>query len=246
MSKIRLALVSYINTIPFIEAIRSSKELSDKVDLVIDYPARCAEMITSGEVDGGLLPVGAITPDLESKVLTDYCIGADGYVQTVELFSHKKLEEVDTICLDYQSRTSVRLCKLLAEKVWKKDFIYKDTKPGFESDIRDNEAVLIIGDRVFKHQNEYAYRTDLAETWKDWTGLPFIFALWVGNEHVKSVENELNTVFQKSLKNIARFYKDDLMIDSKTFSDYLSNNISYNLDERKKEAFRLFKELLNK
>ncbi len=245
MNKIRLALVSYINTIPFIEAIRSSESLSNKIDLVIDYPARCAEMISSGEVDGGLLPVGAITPELESKILTDYCIGADGYVHTVELFSHKELGEVDTIRLDYQSRTSVRLCKLLAEKVWKRDFTYQDTKPGFESDIQDNEAVLIIGDRVFKHQDEYAYKTDLAETWKDWTGLPFVFALWVGNEHVKSIENELNIIFKNTLKSINKLYKDDLTIDFETFSNYLNNNISYNLDERKKEAFRLFKELLN-
>jgi chorismate dehydratase len=60
MSKIKIALVSYINTIPFIKAIQSSDVLKDKIELIIDYPAKCAELIKSGQVDGGLIPVGAL------------------------------------------------------------------------------------------------------------------------------------------------------------------------------------------
>ena len=244
MKKIKLALVSYINTIPFIEAIKSSDVLKEKVELVIDYPARCAELIRTEQVDGGLIPVGALHEAKSYKTITNYCIGANGAVDTVVLFSNQELEEVDTIFLDYQSRSSVQLVKILAKQYWKKDFTYLPTTRGFEDNIPQNSAILMIGDRVFNYENIYKYKLDLAENWKHYTKLPFAFAVWVGNKRAQSIEKELNKAFAKQLLNIDSCFNKMLTIDKSTFVNYLTNKIDYSFDVDKKKAIQLFTSLL--
>jgi len=244
MSKLKLALVSYINTIPFIEAIKSSR-LSDKLELIIDYPAKCAELIQNKEVDGGLIPVAALSDINGYEIFTNYCIGADGAVDTVALFSHSPIEEVDTIFLDYQSRTSVQLVQVLAKKYWKRDFKYIPAQKGFELNIPEHSAVLIIGDRVFEYEHLYPYKLDLAENWKQYTDLPFAFAVWVANDKLKGIENELNMAFEKSLSSIGSQYNSLLTIDQRRFVNYLTCKIDFTFDHKKREAIQLFTNLLN-
>jgi len=245
MNKIKLALVSYINTTPFIEAIKSSEDLNSKVELITDYPSKCAELIKNKQVDGGLIPVGALHENPDLEIITNYCIGADGAVDTVALFSNQSLSEIKTIYLDYQSRTSVQLIQILAREYWKKTFLFLPTQKGFEDDIPKDSAILIIGDRVFKYNQNYKYKIDLAEEWKKQTQLPFVFAVWVGNAKTKSIENELNKSFSKSLSNIPILYNDLLTIDYNTFVDYLSRKIDYTLDDKKLKAIQLFTQFLN-
>ncbi len=245
MSKLRIVLVSYINTIPFIEGIRASEILKDKVELLIDYPAKCAEMIENKEVDGGLIPVGALSGIDGYQVFTDYCIGANGAVESVALFSQKPISEVDSIFLDYQSRTSVKLVQVLAQKFWKKDIKFLPTTKGYESQINDNSAILIIGDRVFEYEHLYKYKLDLAEEWKKHTKMPFAFALWVANDRLKLIEDELNKVFSESIKNIPQQYSNLLTISREKFVNYLTQKIDYNYDTEKKKAVKLFTSMLN-
>lgn len=244
MNKLKIALVSYINTIPFIEAIKSSEALKDSLELVIDYPAKCAELIKNKEVDGGLIPVGALSDIKGYQNITDFCIGADGKVDTVVLFSNQEFNEIETIYLDYQSRTSVRLVKILAEKHWKKKFKYLPTVDGFEESIPKNAAILMIGDRVFKYQHNYKNKIDLAECWKSYTNLPFVFAVWVGNEKLKQIEQDLNKAFESQIHSISNCYSSLLTIDKNTFVDYLTNKIDYRFNDKKKEALKLFTSLL--
>ncbi len=245
MSKLKIALVSYINTIPFIEAIKSSESLCEELELIIDYPAKCAELIRNKEVDGGLIPIAAL-PEIEGyNIFTNYCIGANGAVDTVALFSNCPIEKVGTIYLDYQSRTSVQLVQILAKNYWKKNFTYLPTQKGFESNIPKNSAVLIIGDRVFEYEHLYQYKLDLAENWKQYTELPFAFAVWVANDKLKAVENELNIRFKKSISNISSHYNSLLTIDKKKFTNYLTHNIDFTFDHKKQKAIQLFTNLLN-
>ncbi len=245
MSKLKIALVSYINTIPFIEGIRASKALIDKVELLIDYPSNCAELIKNKEVDGGLIPVGALSEIEGYQVFTNYCIGANGAVDTVALFSQKPINEIKTIYLDYQSRTSAKLVQILAKEFWKKEFNYLPTSKGFESNIDDKSAILIIGDRVFEYEHLYKYKLDLAEEWKKQTQLPFTFAVWVANTKLKAVEEELNKVFLESIRNIPNQYSNLLTISNEKFINYLTKKIDYTYDNDKKKAVQLFTSMLN-
>ena len=121
MDKIRISAVRYANTYPFIYGLTESG--FDKSAIIeTDHPSVCAEKIISGRADLGLIPVGAMPEVKQPVVVSDYCIGADGKVRTVQMMSNSHLEDVTRIYLDYRSRTSVRLIKVIAGNFWNRDF----------------------------------------------------------------------------------------------------------------------------
>ena len=104
-SNVRIAAVSYLNTIPFIYGIRHEGNL--RADLLLAPPADCYLNYAEGRADIALMP-SAMVPTLKStSIITDYCIGANGKVRTVELFSNVPIQQVRRIFLDVHSRTSV-------------------------------------------------------------------------------------------------------------------------------------------
>jgi len=244
MQKIKLTAVSYINTIPFIEAIRNTDFLQKNIDLLVDYPARCAQYLENNEVDGGLVPVGALSKLSSYQIMTNFCIGANGKVDTVVLLAQQKLQNIKTIYLDYQSRTSVKLLQILAIQYWKQEFKFLNYTDGIEKNLKNDEAILLIGDRVFKYQDAFSYKIDLAEEWKKWTNLPFVFAVWVGNKQALSLEKELNTSFEKYQQNISDLYQFNFEITQDVFVDYLENKIDFILDEDKLKSIKLFLQML--
>ena len=131
MDKIRISAVKYANTYPFIYGIMESG-FYKKVILETDHPADCAAKLISGRADIGLIPVAALPLLKEYYIISDYCIGANGNVKTVMLLSNCSFDEIKTIYLDYRSRSSVNLTKVLAKNSWKKDFVWVDTAAGFD------------------------------------------------------------------------------------------------------------------
>jgi chorismate dehydratase len=147
MVKYKVSAVSYLNTIPFIYGLKKSK-LMDTMDLQLDYPAICAYKLINGEVDIALVPV-VVIPQLESPhIISDYCIGSNGEVDTVCLYSDVPIEEIQTIALDYQSITSVALLRILLKEYWQVKPELNKTKLGFEDKIKGKHAALVIGDRA--------------------------------------------------------------------------------------------------
>ena len=120
LKKIRVAAVSYLNTKPMLYGIRHHEVLQE-MELVEDYPAKIAQMLIDDQVDVGLIPVAATLKLADWHVVGDYCIGADGAVASVCIFSEVPMEAIETVLLDYQSRTSVNLARVLLKEFWKKD-----------------------------------------------------------------------------------------------------------------------------
>ena len=128
--KIRIGAVSYLNTKPLIYGFEIGM-MNEKVDLLIDYPSKIATMLLNDEIDVGLVPVAVIPEMKEHYIISDYCIGSEGEVASVCLFSEVPLCDIKTILLDYQSRTSVALLKVLIKKYWKLDVIFQNTSNGY-------------------------------------------------------------------------------------------------------------------
>ncbi|MEO8795423.1 MAG: MqnA/MqnD/SBP family protein, partial [Daejeonella sp.] len=118
MNKIKISAVSYTNTKPFVYGITNSP-IIDKVDLSLDIPSTCANKLIDNQVDIGLVPVAALLRIPNYQIITDYCIGADGPVHSVFIFSEKPIAEIKTIRLDEQSRTSNNLALVLLKNYWK-------------------------------------------------------------------------------------------------------------------------------
>jgi len=241
--KIQLAAVSYLNTIPFLYGVEEDRCLKSQVELRLEYPSKCADLLKSGEVDLALIPVAEIPNIPTAEIIGDYCIGARGKVNTVMLYSDCPLEEIESIALDYQSRTSVILTQVLVEKFWKIDVSFEATSEGYIDSISGSRAGLVIGDRAFDLNGTFPYRYDLSEEWFKFTGLPFVFACWVpnkalGNEFVLSFNKAMQNGVSNKLSAIELWgEKENSSIDLKS---YLNKNISYEFDESKKIALERF------
>ena len=181
MVKYKVSVVSYLNTIPFVHGIKQSK-LMNTIDLQLDYPSICADKLINGAVNLALVPVVVIPKLKHSYIISDYCIGANGAVDTVCLYSDVPIDRIQSIGLDYQSRTSVALLKILLKEYWKlnPELIKEDV--GFEDSIKGKHAALVIGDRAFALNTKHEFIYDLSAIWKEMTGLPFVFAAWVANK----------------------------------------------------------------
>ena len=242
MSKIKISAVSYLNSKPFIYGLENS-EVMQEIDLQLDVPSVCAAKLIENKVDIGLVPV-AVLPELEEyHIISDYCIGADGAVSSVLLLSDVPLNEIKNILLDNQSRTSVELVQVLANKFWKIQPVWHDAEENYETLIKGTTAGVVIGDRTFSLKNKFKYVYDLAAEWKKFTSLPFVFACWVSN---KKLPGDFIERFNNALKNglsskdeVIKEYRKEKNIDFDV-KDYLENKLSYTLDERKRKALALF------
>lgn len=176
-----MGAVSYLNTKPLLYGIERSP-IRQRIELTIDYPSRIADMLLRDEIDTGLVPV-AIIPSMQEYYLHgNFCIGCDGPVASVCLFSEVPVGEIRTVLLDYQSRTSAALARILLNEHWRVQPGLTDGGQHFQREIRGTTAGLVIGDRAFQQRQISPFVYDLGQAWKDFTGLPFVFAAWISNK----------------------------------------------------------------
>ncbi|MBI4931679.1 MAG: menaquinone biosynthesis protein [Bacteroidetes bacterium] len=241
---LRISAVSYINTKPFVYGIEHSGFLKE-YSLSLDVPSVCAEKLLKGKVDIGLAPV-AILPKLkEYYILPDFCIGANGPVSSVMLYSDVPLQEIKNVYLDNQSRTSVMLVQILAKHFWKIKPRFIGAKKGYETKIKETTAGVIIGDRNFSMKKRFKHVYDLSEQWNLFTGLPFVFACWISN---KKLDKKQSETFYNALKfgldNRDKVIKQlQNKYDKKLIKTYLNHSISYYFDSSKRQAMNLFLKL---
>lgn len=237
--KIRVAAVSYLNTKPLVYGFEHGM-MPSGMEIIFEYPAKIAAELINDSVDIGLVPVAIIPQLKESHILSDYCIGADGEVASVCLFSDVPLHEIKSVYLDYQSRTSVALLKILLKELYKISPELLPAKPGFESKIKNNVAGLVIGDRAFKQRKISKFSFDLSSGWKTLTGLPFVFAAWIANKKLpQSFVSEFNNAINFGIQNldsvVAENYYENYNIET-----YFKQNIKYDFDEEKRKGLDLF------
>lgn len=214
--------------------------MKEETALIFDYPAKIANMLLNDEIDVGLIPVAVIPKLKEHYIISDYCIGASRPVASVCLFSDVPLGEIQEILVDYQSRTSAALLKILLKEHWNINPVLTDTANGYQQNIKGKTAGLVIGDRALQQRHHSKYIYDLAEAWQQMTGLPFVFAAWVSNkklpENFIASFNEATGIGLNHLDEIVaaiQFAEYDM-------HRYYTANIDYRLDEKKREAIRLF------
>lgn len=248
MNKIKISAITYLNTKPFLYGIMHN-DLIDLIDLSLDVPSVCADKLIAGTVDLGIIPVAEISEIKGAEIVTDYCIACSGKVRTVVLASMVPLEEVEKIVLDYQSRTSVQLVRILVRDYWQIDPEWQNGEANYiEKDLNGTTAGVIIGDRVFEAEKQFPYIYDLGEAWKAHTGLDFVFACWVAN---KPLESAFVEKFERALYDgivhipevIAEY---QLRYPDYPFEEYFRENIFYHLDESKRKGMELFLSLIGR
>ncbi len=203
----RIGRISYINCFPVYQAIDRGIVTVD-AELVTGTPSELNDLLAANVLDVSV--VSAVEYARNAKayhLLPNLAISCDGPVQSVALFSRKPVTELDgaTVILSASSRTSVHLLELLCLDHWgvAPRFVTARAE-GQDLDALaelPHEAVLVIGDAalLLSARGTYPLQYDLGKEWKDWTGLPFVFAVWaarreadqsaVGAVHARLIES---------------------------------------------------------
>jgi chorismate dehydratase len=237
---IKVGIVNYLNTKPLIYGLQRPP-VSGKIELIGDYPARIAEMLMNGDIDIGLIPV-AVIPQLPTyHIVGSYCIGTEGEIASVALFSEVPMQEIKKVYLDYQSRTSVALLKYLMKEYWGiSPEIAEAVNEDYLKEIKGSTAGLVIGDRALEQRRVSTFIYDLGSEWKKITGLPFVFAAWVSRE---PLTDEFIALFDKAnaegLKHIDEIVAAN-HYDVYDLKKYYNLHLSYRLDEEKRRGMELF------
>lgn len=241
--KIKISIVNYTNTLPFKWALKGS-ELINKIDLQEDIPSICAQKLKFGQVDLALVPVALIVELDHYFIETDFCIGADGSVDSVKLYSDVPLHEMGGIMLDYQSKSSITLTKVLCKFFWKLDVPFFEARPGFENEIKGHTGAVVIGDRTFEMNGNFKFEYDLASEWKKFTGLPFVFAAWLSREKLPGeFIASFNKVLTHGVIHTRQAIDESEVVKGLTREmthHYLTKKIDYKLDQPKREALKRF------
>jgi cyclic dehypoxanthinyl futalosine synthase len=238
MSKLRAAAVSFLNARP----LTAGLEKSDRIELVLAEPSRCAAMLEAGEVDLALVSVGAL-PGGEFEIVPGIAIGADGPVQTVVLAGEQSPAIWDEVFLDTASRTSHTLTKIVLDEMGvRPKYTLLPAVEGLAR-AKGTKGALVIGDRGFDVRASHVI--DLGREWNRLTGLPMIFALWAARPGRVSPEDvqELSRAAQHGLgirTELAQAFAAEKGGDPERYRRYLTQRIRYGLGPYELEGLEAF------
>ena len=195
MEHCTIVAVRYLNTVPLIEGLDELGGMGGGVELVLAAPSRIGPMIRWGEADLGLASIiEASDFASELMMIPSGMIGCDGATMTVRLFSSVPLEEITEVYADTDSRTSVMLCRVLLNRLFgiaprivefdarERVVVGGGARSGSGPGDEWPRALLLIGDKVVTDSPpavRYPYQLDLGKAWKELTGLPFVYAMWM-------------------------------------------------------------------
>lgn len=215
------------------------------IDLIEDHPARLATLLHEGTIDIGLVPVASLVEMEQYHIVSDYCIGTEGEIASVCLFSEVPMQEIKKVYLDYQSRSSVALLQWLIREYWgiQPELVHAEDE-SYREKITGTTAGLVIGDRAFEQRKISTFIYDLGSEWRSITGLPFVFAAWVSKQPVpQQFIDHFNAANAEGMSHIDEIVAD---LDFRLYDlkKYYNLHVSYLLDDRKKRGMELFLQIL--
>ena len=244
----RLAASSYLNSAPLIwNFLHGSKR--GQVDFVEAVPSRCAGLLSHAEVEGALVPVIEYQRIAGGALVRDVCVGSQKEVLSVVLVSKDtELENVRTVALDESSRTSATLVKVIFREFLDHEPAWTTRSPNLEEMLEQNDAALIIGDPGMTFPRTGLKVWDMANVWRTYTGLGFVFAMWMiadrGLERARRVDFAgARDEGVAQVEEIVAEYEKKIPMPASELRRYLTENIVFHVDESMKRGLQLYFEL---
>jgi chorismate dehydratase len=247
-SMFRISIIDYLNAAPLNYGFKHGLGF-EHFHLKFQVPSVCADRLRTGEVDAGLVSSIEYLRIPRVKIVPGLCISSPKRVRSVVVLSRCPPEEIRTLALDTSSRTSVVLSQILLRERYGIYPEVVDMAPDQAAMLERCDATLMIGDVAMRARREGLYVLDLAEEWHAWTGLPFVFALWIVREDapVLAVPGGAGPWFHKSLElgrqNLSTLIDEAWRTIGWTkpeLHEYLTENIAYSLGEAERESLALF------
>lgn len=232
---IRIGAVSYFNSKPLIHELET---LAPNAELILDYPSRLADQMARGELDVALIPVIEYFRAGSYSLVPNIAIASQGPVLSVTLFSRVPWPEIRRVCLDEGSRTSAALAQVLLRKKYGVQPEIRPLPLDHQAEDADADAVLLIGDRAMHAcLPGFRHAFDLGQEWHDWTGLPFVYAVWAVRDGVDlgPVLDALIEAKRRGIDNIGAIAAREaphLQLDAGFCRRYLANIIRFDLGPR--------------
>lgn len=242
----RVGAVSYLNSKPLIEG------LGDRLpggELILDYPSRLADGLAAGKLDVALIPSIEAFSDPDYVIVSDACVASCGPVFSVKLYFRVPPGSVRSLALDAGSRTSAALARIMLAERFGVVPRLESLSMGASVAATRADAVLLIGDRAMQPiDEEFSEIWDLGDEWLRWTGLPFVFAMWVGPENGRISEvaralSEARDAGVAAARPIAEREAPGLHLATDTAYRYLTENLHFELGSAERSGLRLFHEL---
>jgi len=207
--------------------------------LRFDVPSECARLLAAGEIDLGMVPSITYVDRPGDRIVPGICIGSDGPVASVALFSRRPMTEVRSIALDTSSRTSATLVRILCRRRFAITPTFIEHAPDLSAMLAVADAALLIGDAALflDHASHGAQKFDLGDLWTEMTGLPFVWAFWAGRSDAATpaIVNVLRAAARQGtthLDEIGAAYCADDPVSIPVAQRYLRENLTYDLSPR--------------
>ena len=247
-----IAASSYLNAAPLCYSFVYGAQKDRCTFLSDEAPARCAELLVDGLADAALIPVIEYQRIPGLKIAPGACVASKKSVRSVLLASRVPIAQVHSVALDTSSRTSAALIQIILGRFYSLSVSYRTSPPKLEDMLESSDAALIIGDPAMLIDRSALHVYDLAEEWRKHTGLPFVFAFWAiradstvwfgrnaaGDRTIDFLAAKLEGTAHAD--KLADLYSERLGLPRDDLFSYLTESISYDLDEESLQGLRLY------
>lgn len=209
-------------------------------------PAQCARLLKESATNVALIPVIEYHRIPDISLISDVCVGSKTEVRSVVLVSKRPdIENIKSVALDESSRTSAALVKIIFREFLQRQPAWTTQTPNLSEMLENNDAALIIGDPAMTFSREGLHLWDMAALWRRHTGLGFVFAMWVVSNEAMQHAREVDFASARdegvaNIDTIVDYYLPRIPLSRQELTTYLTDNISYELDESMRKGLELY------
>lgn len=246
---VRVGAVAYLNARPL---TRSLSDLAPQVEIVVDLPSRLADGLAASRLDVALVPSIEYFRDPSYSIVSDACVACDGPVRSIKLYGRVPVKRIRTLALDEGSRTSAAMTRILLKERFGLEPEVEQLSIGGSLEDTSADAVMLIGDRgMIPVDGVFSFVWDLGEEWSRWTGLPFVFAMWIARPDVdlEGLDGILTAARDQGIGQLAEIARQEaphLGISEEECLGYLRDNLRFQLGSREQEGLLAFRRLAAK
>jgi chorismate dehydratase len=241
--RVRVGAVTYLNAKPLIAALA---EVDPQLDIVIDYPSRLADALVASQLDVAMIPSIEYARNPGFSIISDACIACDGPVRSVMLYGRVPVEDIHSLALDEGSRTSAALARILLRERFGVTPNVQPLPIGATLNDTPADAVLLIGDRGMTPVcGTFEFVWDMGEEWSRWTGLPFVFSVWVARpgvdlHRIAKTLAKARDLGLTRLEEIAKRESPVIGIPEADCLSYLRDHLEFRLGRRQQQGLERF------
>lgn len=218
------------------------------VEVVYAWPSKLPALLEAGEVQAILCSSFDALTVPNRTAAAGVCIGSRGPADSVRLFSKVPFETIGSLALDASSMTSNALAQIILKETFRYSPRVEVCNPDLESMLESHDAAVLIGDKGMQSKSDGLNVLDLGQAWLDLTGLPFVWALWIGKDGLDEIlVGYLNDALEAFWQNPS-----PVIVSSSEAAGwprdvchlYLTATMNYRLAEHDLEGLRKFGELI--